>query len=259
METTENMKTELVARATEIDSGATQLSLGSTPMFSNISLDPANMIHGPARAPAWSFAELISQRKLVGTFPIASTGVTPMEKVWSFRHTFANVLQLHMRDMKNLFHLYSWKLHFCFQFRSNFQQVGQILVVQHHIPKNYFYYLTGKEDVHEDYRLATMLPHVKVPMGEDVDVEAEMVWNAPVAAASGNWDSYRYKSWVEPGPGKPPAREIEHSGYDMGSIGVYVGLPMEIAQNVNPSLTVRIWSWLTDVKYGAYTPTDDLL
>lgn len=162
-----------------------------------------------------------------------------------------------MRNMKEVFHLYSWKLHFCFQFRSNFQQVGQILVVQHHIPKNLMYLLAGTSEVAGSYRLATMLPHVKVPMGEDVDVETEMVWNAPVAASSGFWNSYSYKSWAV--NELDPARQIEHSGYDMGSVAIYVAKAMEIAQNVNPSMTVRVWSWLTDLRYGGYTPTDDIL
>nr|UMO75669.1 MAG: putative capsid protein 1 [Polycipiviridae sp.] len=257
METTENFKDKLVARATEIDSGATQLNLGTAPMFSNISLDPAAMIHGPAKAPAWSFAELVSQRKLMGTFPISTSTKFGSPAIWKYRHTFANVLNDHMREMKDLFHLYSWKLHFCLQFRTNYQQVGQIIVVQHHIPQNLFKYLTGVEDLKDDYRLMTMLPHVKVPMGEDMDVEVEMVWNAPVSASSGYGKAYSYKSWnVDVGT---PARTIEHSGYDMGSVGVYIGQPMEVAANVNPQLTLRVWSWLTDVKYGAYTPTDDIL
>lgn len=256
METTENVKEKLVARATEIDSGAIQLTLGATPMFSNISNDPASMIHGPAKAPSWSFTELISQRKLVGTFPITQS-MKQGTKIWTFRHTFANVLTMHMREMSELFHLYSWKLHFSLQFRSNFQQVGQLLVVTHHIPKNLLLYLTGYQDIEDSYQLCTMLPHVKVPMGEDIDVDAELVWNAPVAATSNVGKAYAYQSWAIGIVDKP--RKIEHSGYDMGAISVFVGQQMELAQNVNPQMTVRIWSWLTDVKYGAYTPTDSIL
>lgn len=259
METTENMKEELVARATEIDSGAARLNLGSAPMFSQLSLDPATSIHGPAKAPAWSLAELVGQRKLIATKIITTAntaGDTTKGHIWSFRHTFANVLNDHMREMKSLFRLFSWKLHFCFQFRSNFQQVGQLVVVQHHIPKNLLLYLTGYEDFNTNQQLHYMLPHVKVPMGEDVDVEAEMVWNAPVAASYGV-ESYKYTS--ERINEYNLARQIEHSSYDMGSISVFVSQTMEIAQGVNDNMTCRIWSWLTDVKYGAYAPTDDVL
>lgn len=258
MEPTENEKSEIRARATEIDTGALPLSLGSVPMMSSLSLDPSRPFHGNATAPQWNYSELLSQRKLVGTFPI-TTSSADGHVVWSFRHTFANVIEMHMRTLKNLFHLYSWKLHFSFQFRSNFQQVGQILIVQHHIPRNLFKFLTSYDRLEDSYQLCTMLPHVKVAMGEDVDVEAEMVWNAPVSGSFGYANGYEMKSWSMGYGGYDDARDIEYSSYDMGSIAVIVGKQMEVALSVNPQMTVRIWSYLSDLKYGAYCPEDHLV
>lgn len=164
-------------------------------------------------------------------------------KIWEFRNTWKNVVDHHVGALSKLFVLRHWDLNFLFEFRSNFQQVGQSVIYYSNCPRGAEAFL--RKDIH-DYRTYTQLPHVKVNMGEDVDVPVTLKWNSPL---KGECDI-----------------ELDHShgsfrtfSYDMGTLYLAVPWPMQIAKEVWPSMTVRIWSWLSSTSYGGYNPTDSLI
>jgi len=154
--------------------------------------------HERAMVARFQLTTLLEQEKLVGTFKINNNTATD-SSIWEFVHTARNVLELHLRTYKTIFKLSSWKLHFKFEFRSNFQQVGQLLVVQHNMPMKTLWYLLGKyqdldgsNKLSENYMLMTILPHTKVAMGEDVDVHACMNWNIPIEGCMSAYSGSRY-------------------------------------------------------------------
>lgn len=245
-------------RATILESGARPLEESNLPL--HIPRQPALPIASKeqVRAQAWSFAELLGQEKLVKTiYTDGSTG----KPEWTFHHTLQNVLDMHFGGYKSFFRLYSWKLHFRIQFRSVFQQVGQALVVQHCIPPTMLAWLlrgtTYNDDVpaelYKSYRLMTQLSHTKVPLGEDTEVECEMDWNIPMQGASDNL-SYSYREDIG---GK--IEIARPTSVHMGSIFIMVPFKMEIAQNVTPQFSIRIWSRLSDITMAGYDPNDKFL
>jgi hypothetical protein len=255
MEPSEQEKPQIQARATVIDTGAIPLPLSNIPLGIPDKPDIMASHHGNSSAAMWSLSEIFSQQKLIGTYNI-STSTAVDKPVWSFQHTFQNVLDLHFRELQGLFSMYSWTLHFRFQFRSNFQQVGQVLIVNHTIPQRLLPFLIGTKPLktlEENYMLMTTLPHVKVPMGEDIDVDCSLKWNVPVQAPTFTKEHYTLPS------GDVPLPDTLTLQYDMGSVFVIAPIQMEVAQNVTPNMTVRIWSWLTDVKMGGYSPADAII
>lgn len=258
MEPTENDKVVISDRATAIESGGLPLTAANVPLGLNDKPDPMLSQRDHALVSNWTFAQLLAQRKLVGTFSI--TPSTPKDKpVWRFVHTMQNVVDMHFRSLKGLFHLWRWNLHFFFEFRSNFQQVGQCLIVNHTMPQAYIRTMYPSVDdpeagpadpLYASYKYLTQLSHRKIFMGEDVDVGETLRWDAPIEATisvDGNYD-------IPTASGKLPVVQ-----YDMGEIFVIVPFEMQVAQGVNPLMTVRIWSYLTDVGMSAYTPTDNIL
>lgn len=213
--------------------------------------------HERAMVARFHLTSLLEQEKLVGTYEITPT-TDPSTAVWEFVHTARNVLELHLRTYKTIFRLSSWKLHFKFEFRSNFQQVGQILVVQHNIPLKTLWYILGKyqdldgsNKLSENYMLMTILPHTKVAMGEDVDVQATMNWNIPIEGCMSSYSGYQYD---HESAENTYAQEIE-----MGRIFVIAPVKMQVALNVTPSMTVRIWSRLSNLRLAAYNPLDSVI
>lgn len=253
MEPTENEKEVITDRATAIESGGLPISAANVPLGLNDKPDPMLSQRDHALVSNWTFAQLLAQRKLIGTFPI--TPSTPKDKpVWRFVHTMQNVVDLHFRSLKGLFHLWRWNLHFFFEFRSNFQQVGQCLIVNHTMPQAYIrtmYPVEGQwaDPLYGNYKYLTQLSHRKIFMGEDVDVGEVLRWDAPLEATISVDGAYEL-----PSPGKIPVVQ-----YDMGEIFVIAPFEMQVAQGVNPLMTVRIWSYLSDVGMSAYTPTDNIL
>lgn len=244
-EPTENEKQVIADRATEIQTGAAPLVMSNASL--GIPDKPDFMLRQTDHSfPAnWTFTELLAQKKKVATVTINTS--SPYKKpVWKFVHNFDNVLNLHFRSFKNLFHLWKWNLHFLFEFRSNYQQVGQMIIVNHTMPQGYVAQLKGTVDL--DYKDMVQLPHVLVPMGEDVDVTASLKWDVPVECTVATSYHYKYRN------NNPD--NIYVAEYDMGSIELYPWWTMQIAQGVNPSLTCVIWSWLTDVHMSSYMPTN---
>lgn len=243
--------------STDIQSGAIPLKESGLPLGIPIQPDIMASYHEHASLKAMTMSALLGQHKLIGTYTI-STATDPTKPIWSFRHTPAAVASMHLRSMVKLFRLSSWTLHFKFEFRSNFQQVGQCLVVQHNIPLQVSWYLLGKDITRNDetqlytnYKLMTLLPHTKVAMGEDVDVNATMKWNIPVEGVQSHPTLYAWKT--------SSTLASPNEDYDMGSIFVIAPWKMDVAQGVTPEMTVRIWSWLTDVKLASYDPEDTIL
>lgn len=253
MEPTETEKPTTESRAFSDESGATPLTMESSIAQLPRMIDPMASHHQDSSHSSWNLTELLSQKRLIGTFPVSSSHTTGT-KIWSFRHTYANVAAIFFTNrIDELFSLFSWKINFVLEFRSNFQQVGQVLVTQHHIPKAIIPFLTGLDEdtITKRYFYMTMLPHVKVPLGEDTDVNVTMDWNSPMGAPATRKNAYEQYG-QDATPWTP-------SSYDMGSLYVTVGAQMQIAPKVNPNAYVRVWAYLTDLKYAAYTPLDQVL
>lgn len=249
MEPLENEKQVIADRATQLDSGATPIVSANVALDLPYKPDPMARQLNHAFPGNWSFSELLSQKKLVTRLKI-DTSTSAGYKVWNFVHTFDNVLDLHMRTMRKFFRIWRWNLHFLFEFRSNFQQVGQMLIVNHTLPQGYISTLLPYgEFLLERYFWLTQLPHVKVPMGSDNDVHCTLQWNAPEEGSFGTRDSYLYQNSLS-------QKTIP---YDMGEIFLTVPFPMQIANNVNPNLYVTVWSWLTDLQFSGYQPEDGKL
>lgn len=248
----ENENDQIAERAGVFQSGATNLSESTLPL--HIPRQPTLPIESSeqVRSAAWTVSEILSQEKLITTLDIGDK----VGEVWNFRVTPSNVLKMHMRRFADVFRLYSWTLHFRIQFRSNFQQVGQIIVGQNNIPEQTMYFLMGGIDAptrfKNSYKMLTMLPHTKVPMGEDTDVHVEFQWNLPVPSAY-SMASYQHRFLpIE----STNMKKIE---WDMGEVFVTVPWKMEMAAGVNPSLSMRVWSRLSNVTMGAYDIRDNTL
>lgn len=247
MSITENEKPIIADRATEIESGATHLQSSNVLLGLPEKPDPMQSCRTNALASNWTFAQLLGQKKLIATINFGQTQPAD-RKIWSFQHTMNNVVDLHFRSVKGLFKIWRWTLHFLFEFRSNFQQVGHILVVNHTMPANYAYNILGKDFVHKNYRAMTQLPHQKVFMGEDTDVECTLKWNAPIEGTIGIPGAY---DMID-----DKGKKVDLQPYDMGEVFVIAPFPMEVATNVYDQLTLRVWSWLSDVGMSAYSPED---
>lgn len=256
MEPTEADKNKIVSRATELESGAVPLENGGM-VLGLPKPDIMTQEHLNSSSMKWSLDELLSQKKLIKDIEINSgASWANGTEIYSFTHTFSNVFDMHFRNMINLFRLYSWRLHFHLEFRSNFQQVGQIIVCQHNIPSSVVGLLTGqppKDYLMKSYEAITMLPHQKIPMGEDVDCNVVMNWECPITATQSTPNAYKYLYM------KATNTLLEALNYDMGTMAIVIGQQMQVATGVHDTMTVRIWSYLTDLKYGAYDPDDKIL
>lgn len=248
----ENENDQIAERAGVFQSGATPLSESNLPM--HIPRQPTLPVESSeqVRAAAWTLSEILSQEKLITTLDIGDKE----GEVWNFRVTPEKVFETHFRSFSDVFRLYSWTLHFRIQFRSNFQQVGQIIVGQNNIPGETMWFLMGGDDAmgrfKRSYKMLTMLPHTKVPMGEDTDVHVEFQWNLPVPAAYGPKSYHHTFLPIE-------QTQFYRERWDMGEVYVVVPWKMEMAQGVNPSLSMRVWSRLSNVTMGAYDVRDNVL
>lgn len=239
------MEKEVIAdRATELQTGGIPLQTSNVLLGLPDKPDPMLSQIDHAFPANWSLVEYLSQKKKVAVFNISTS--TPEDTVlWNFRHTFPNVYNMHLRQQKDLFALWKWNLHFLFEFRSNYQQVGQILVVNHTMPQAYVKTVLPQfSKLSSEYYCMTQLPHQKVPMGEDVDVHAVLKWDANVECSFGA-GAYSYVK----------ANPVD---YDMGEIFVVAPWQMQVAAGVNPSLTCVVWSWLTDLHMSGYSPSDNV-
>lgn len=243
MSVPENQKNEIKSGAKEIDTGAIPLPLSNVLFGLPYKPDPAtNSVLG-VKADTWDYGKLISQKKLLATITINNETSGPL---WNFWCTWGNVVNTHVGVRnQNLFLMRHWDLNFLFEFRSNFQQVGQSIIYFSNCPAYAANFL--RQDL-DKYQNITQLPHVKVNMGEDIDVPVIVKWNSPLNGEIAGDNVYQ-----------GPDENREAIGYDMGTLYLSVPWKMEIATNVWPEMTVRIWSWLSSTSYGGYNPTDDFI
>lgn len=246
---TENDKTIEQDRALQLESG--DLPLQGSNVLLGLPDKPDPMINQREHALVanWTFAQLLGTHKYLGTVTVTPTTSSSVA-LWTFVHTFDNVITTHFRTLASYFRLWRWTLNFEFEIKSVFQHVGQIVIYNHTIPQVMLQTLQGKNSLFGDYRRLTQLPHKKIMMGEDVKVMMSMKWDAPVEATFSAKNGYK-------NPALPKSYYV--SPYDMGEIGIVVPFPMEIAQGVTPNLTIRIYSWLSDVGMSAYSPQDGML
>lgn len=252
MEQGQQGKYEEHARAKEIDTGAFPLLMSNVVLGLPYKPDPTASLHQTASTRTWSYGDLVSQYKLIADLNVSNT---TEDYLWHFQNTWKNVVDLHFGSrFKQLFGIKSWTLNFKFQFRSNFQQVGQFLISYTNIPALLWDYhglhQTGSNlwDI-GDYLFHTQLPHRKIAMGEDIDIDVSLKWLSPFMGSFGT-DMYaeQENGWSA----------SQHYGYDMGTLFLRVPWKMEVASNVDANMTVRVWSWLSDITYGAYSPTDSV-
>lgn len=243
--------TEISNRATELQTGAipleadtVTLSLPRKPIFDSKQSTVSN---------SWSLEELLSQPKLLKTIKI--TADTSGE-IWRYKHNWRNVWIDHFRSLRKLFPIKSWTLNFIFQFRSNFQQVGMFNLYYTNIPDALQNYLIG-DDGRDDSNLSKFdhqcqLPHKFIMMGEDHDVHMPLEWNSPFASSI---DPYDYV----PGSAQISDEEGKFEDYDMGTAVLTVPFKMETATGVDSNMSVRIWTYLTNVTYAGYKPYDQII
>lgn len=252
MEITEQEKTIITSRAKEIDTGAVPLPMSNVVLGLPMKPDPTADYCLGACSESWSFEDLVCQKKLVAdlTVDITSTG-----KIWEFHNTWENVLEMHFTsNLRRVFGLKSWNLNFLFEFRSNFQQVGQLCLFYTNLPDvldSYHFRLQDHAtDPYADYVVQTQLPHRKIPMGEDQDCLACIKWLSPHTASFGV-DMYQNDG--------NHSKMMNVPYYDMGRLKLYVPFGMQVATGVDSTMNVRVWSWLSNFTYGAYRPHDAAL
>lgn len=248
MEPLQNTKNEIDSRAKEIDTGAFPLSMENVllglPQKPTIAIEKLSVVSRP-----WSYSDLVSQKKLLTTLKV-SKGETFNKSLWDFRNSWSNVRKTHFRNLDDIFLLKSWTINFLFEFRSSFQQVGLFNVVYSNIPRPLINYLVG-EAAFASFELQVQLPHRKVYMGEDMDLHVALKWVSPFSSCMSTAQYYPGQSSSQTG--------TRLDDYDMGSLYLYCPCGMETSQGVNPDMTVRVWSYLTDVDYSGYNIDDDRL
>lgn len=249
MEQLQATKNEVKSRAKEIDTGAIPLPMENVLLGLPVKPDPTTDMKISVKTRPWTFGELVSQYKLVASIDVDSTkkGI-----VWYYNNCWRDVVKYHFgTNFQQLFLLKSWTLCFKFEFRSNFQQVGQFLISYTNIPQLLWSYFNLDDEssfMRSDYLMHTQFPHRKIAMGEDVDVTFKCKWLSPFQAAYGT-DGYAYDS-------KDGAVTTEDPGYDMGTLFLSIPFEMQTATNVDNHMTVRVWTYLEDLVYAAYDPTD---
>lgn len=241
----EEQKNEIVSRAKEIDTGPIPLSMENVILGLDSKPGPSVDNLSSILANSWNISEFVGQRKLRALVDISTSSRTD-EPLWQYEHTWANVVADHLRGFSSSFALWSWKLNFHFEFRSNFQQVGMMMISYTNFPKSTRRYLYP-DKVFNQFVVQSQLPHKFVMMGEDNDVVVGLNWVSPFKAAPTS-EVYH----VEQG--------IVNNNYDMGTIYLWAPFKMMLASGVTSNtMTVRIWSFLTDVKYSGYSPDDSSL
>ncbi|UUV42133.1 MAG: putative capsid protein [Macrobrachium rosenbergii virus 2] len=243
MQPTEQAKTEIKARAKEFDTGPVPLSMENVILGLPSKPGPSVDNLGSVLANSWNLTEYIGQRKFVKCVDITPSSTT-IEPLWQYHHTFSQVVVDHFRKFVGTFALRSWKLNFHFEFRSNFQQVGMLMVVYHNMPSNFRKYMYP-DRVFNQFVVQSQLPHKFIMMGEDQDLVVGLNWLSPFKASTAG-EVFSHPSGDE------------HNDYEMGEISLWAPFAMQVASGVTANkMTVRIWSYLTDITLAGYTPSND--
>lgn len=242
MEPSEQEKTIQLSRAKEIDTGAIPLPMSNVLLGLPYKPDPTSVDKTAGSTQMWTYSDLVSQKKLLADIKVdqQSSGV-----IWKFDNNWNNVIKTHFGSIKKLFGLKSWTINFKFEFRSNFQQVGMLNIFYSNSPASMVpYHFFPVENPFDDFTVQCQLPHRKIMMGEDQDCDISLSWISPHKMAYGT-EMFGIEDLT-------PV-------YDQGQLFLAVPFKMETASGVDSVMTVRIWTFLTDFKTGAYKPYDDIL
>jgi len=90
-------------------------------------------------------------------------------------------------------------------------------------------------------------------MGEDQDVKVGLNWVSPFKSSMKNFDpNIKFNT--------APAANVTtfNDDYDMGTLRVHVPIKMRVSTGVKDTLTIRVYTWLSDLEYSGYLPTDSL-
>lgn len=274
------------SRAKEIDHGTIPLSMTNAilglPQKPGLNKDDQSSVS----APKWSYDQLVGQKKLLTTLTINSSTNKDFgnKPVFVFQNTWRNIWKIHFNSLNSIFLFKSWRVNFAFQFRSNFQQVGMMALSYSNYPVDSIPYLINKQqsvvytldpkydqntcvypwlqDVYEvteldDMRAIYQLPHTLVFMGEDQDVNVSLEWLSPFKASIDSWNPKKDFNPKNAIPGKVGPTTFNND-YDMGTLRLHVPVPMRVSTGVIDKLTVRVYTWLDNLEYSGYVPTDTL-
>jgi len=272
------------SRAKEIDSGAPEQNMQNVildlPSKPGLQFDNRESVN----ATKWAFEQLIGQKQYLTTIEVKdgnSSAIDDGKVLFILPNTWETIANLHFRKFKNLFFLKSWKWHLTFEIRSNFQEFGMLSIVAVNCPVSAFPYITGGPICWVDHKLTDIetagkkglpsndlitahsifklgsivqLPHKHIMLGENHNVNVSMNWLSPFKSSFRNTVPLLSANiYNDDFPSE------YNNDYDMGFIYLANPIPLTTASGVTPNCTIRVWSQLTDVEYGGYCPTDEIL
>lgn len=269
---TESQKIETTSRAKEFDHGTIPVPM--TNAILGLPTKPGNQFDNRSSIAAtkWTYDQLAGQRQLIGSFSITKS-TDAVKPVFVFPFTWNQINKTFFNSLAKLFYFKSFKLNFCFQFRSNFQQVGMMAISYSNYPFSAVPYIFGSKantpytpittgdgnemfypkimDRYFTTELDSMkaiyqLPHTLVFMGEDQDVPITINWLSPFKAGFENKEYTTQNAYYYT------------NDYDMGNIRLHVPIKMNTAPGVSENLNVRVYGWISDLEYSGYTPDDTL-
>lgn len=247
IQTTQNSEQ---SRAKALGTGETPLQAGNVLLGLPTKPTPASLMdNSSVLSQPWTYTDLISQKRQLAdlTVTTSSQGI-----IWTYQNSWQNVLNTFIKRLEPLFVMKSWTINFEFEVQSNFQQIGQMIIYYSNIPEvleSYHFNLKTQAEATDpslNYLFQTQMPHIKVPMGQDSRPCFQLKWLSPFKSGFGA-SSFN----VRDSSGPPD--------YDMGTLRMAVPWPMEVAPNVTPQLSLRIYGFLSDVTYGGYVPLDSVI
>lgn len=193
-------------------------------------------------AQKWSIEQFVGQKQLLATLDESVLAKGP----WRFLHSWKNVLSF-FGTYAPLFRNWSWKTHLRFEIQSIFQEQGMDFIYFSNCDyPGVLQELFGvKIEVDElPLRSIWQLPHRKIILGENVDVEFDLDWISPYKGA---FDDNAY----DKGTGLT-------DNYSMGTI-VYRNIePIQVATGVAKTRNVRVWISFGEIDYSGYAPTTNI-
>lgn len=193
-------------------------------------------------AQKWSIEQYVGQKQLLALLDESSLSKQPF--IW--RHTWQNVLE-YFGYLEPLFRNWSWKTHLRFEVQSIFQEQGMDMI--------YFSNCDNSSVLQELFgtvldvgqlslRSIWQLPHRKIILGENVDVEFDLDWISPYKGAFNDNDYAGSKNLI--------------NNYSMGAI-VYRNIEeIQVATGVAKTRNVRIWISFSEIDYSGYGPNSNV-
>lgn len=192
-------------------------------------------------AQKWSIEQYVGQKRLLTVLDESTLSKEP----YKWQHDWRNVFIL-FGPYAPLFRNWSWKTHLRFEIQSIFQEQGMDMIYFSNCDyKNVLTELFGQDISTETMGLRTIwqLPHRKIILGENVDVEFDLDWISPYKGAF-NDQAYDKNEAI--------------TAYNMGSI-VYRNIePIQVAAGVAKTRNVRIWISFSEIDYSGYAPVNTI-